>query len=178
MLLDLKYLTRGGDGQPTGQVEPADVFRLARRPFKIIIINLTWWPTFLNQEISYLKNPDFWLLFKKKKKSDDQKTGQRGAAFPQGNRRLEQDSGTQYQSGEASCVTSPNFQWLTTIQFHFLVILSQPKEWGARGSTSSRGTGAPFLSWLSYLLGLPSFSVNWEDGEGASRESKATKCIG
>ena len=49
------------------------MFHLAYRAFKIIKINLTWWPTFLNQEISYLNNPDFWYLLKK---SGDQKIWQ------------------------------------------------------------------------------------------------------
>lgn len=53
------FLMWGCKWQLTRQVGPTDVFCLAYRVFKIIVINLIWWPKFLNQEISYLNNPDF-----------------------------------------------------------------------------------------------------------------------
>ena len=52
------------------------MFHLAYRVFEIIIINLIWWPTFLNQEISYLKIHISSCLKKKKQKTDEQKIWQ------------------------------------------------------------------------------------------------------
>lgn len=49
------FLMWGCKWQLTGQAGPTDVFHLAYRVFEMLIINSIWWPTFLNQEISYLK---------------------------------------------------------------------------------------------------------------------------
>ena len=58
------------------------MFHLAYRVFEIIIINLIWWPTFLNQEISYLKIHI--SSFLKKKKLMSRRFGSYGPDFLQG----------------------------------------------------------------------------------------------
>lgn len=86
------FLMWGCKWQLTRQVGPTDVFRLAYRVFKLIVISLIWWPTFLNQEISYLNNPDFKLL-KNKTKLMSRRFGSYGPDFLQGHSWLEQNSG-------------------------------------------------------------------------------------
>lgn len=75
------FLMWGCKWQLTGQAGPTDVFHLAYRVFEMLIINSIWWPTFLNQEISYLKIQISSCL-KKKQTTDEQKIWQLWAWLP------------------------------------------------------------------------------------------------